>query len=117
MSRLFKATIPRQIHLDSEQRTFIIIYSKKKFETIDFDQLGFSKVDSFGNYICLTLYKTFLGTRGQLVTKKLTEIIGFKRTFSWNKQQVYEIVAELENHQILELQGENRELPLWERMI
>ena len=60
---------------------------------------------------------TFLGTRGQLVTRKLTEVIGFKRTFSWNKQQVYEIVAELENNEILELQGENRELPLWERMI
>lgn len=117
MSRLLKAKIPKEIEIDSNSRKIRIWYSKRKVDEFDLEQLGYSKVGKFNGYICLTLYKTFIGSRGQLVTKKLTDLVGLKRTLSWKKYQVFEIIAELEKNEVLELLPENPDLPLWERLI
>ena len=117
ISRLAKSKVPTQIQIDTLGRKVIINYSRSKVEELVFEQIAFSKIDPFGSYVCLTFYKTFEGTRGQLVTKKLTDVIGLKWTLSWKKHQVFEILAELESNNILEMEPENRELPLWERLI
>jgi hypothetical protein len=115
--RLITSKIPKSIKIDHQNAELSVIFSSKSKLTLSFDELGFAVSNKFKSHIGLTIYKIFLGTRGQLVTKRITEIVGLNFTTSWKKNQVAEIIEELEKLGIVKTKAENRDLPLWERLL
>jgi len=116
LSRLFKSKIAKAIVVHHENHEVEIHLNKKKILKVRFDQLSFA-VSGNNFHRGVTFYRTYIGTRGQLVTQKITEVIGVKYTLSWKMSQLVEIVNELRANQINETKAENRNLPLWERII
>jgi len=114
--RLLKSKIAIKVELNSQSEILKCYFSTKKFEEIPFDALAFAFTERY-SHNSLTIYKTFLGTREQLVKKKLTELIGLRVTLSWQKKQLREIAFKLEKQGIHKTLADNRDLPLWERII
>ena len=110
--KLIKSKIPREIQIDSKNEICTIIYSANDKVETPFENLGFAE-----NASSLTLYKTFVGTRGQDVFNKITEIIGLQLTLSWKIVHIREISDELTKQGILQTKADNRDLNLWERLI
>lgn len=117
IGRLFKSKVPIGVGLDFEHEIFRIAYSKKNIQDIPFNELGYAKVGEHSSHFALTIYKTYIGTRGQLVFNKVIELIGMPLTFSWKKWQIAEICSELERLNINQTKAKNADLPLWERII
>ena len=117
MKKLLSSKIAREILIENEAERVKVIFSKTNQIIIPFEMLAIAISNSHSSHIGLTLYKTYAGTRGQLVKNKVVELIGLDLTFSWKKQQVLAIVEELQKLNILEVKAENRDLPLWERII
>lgn len=116
-NKLVNTKTPMQITFDEERQIFEIIYSKKKIDIIPFENLKFSYSDNNPTHNSITFYKSFIGTRGQIVTNKVTEIFGFKFTFSWNKSQVSDVYRYLNEKEISSNKTENENLPLWEKIL
>lgn len=110
--KLIKSKIPVEIQIDSKNEICTIIYSANDKVETPFENLGFAENGSL-----LTLYKTFVGTRGQDVFNKITEIIGLQITLSWKTVHIREISDELTKQGILQTKADNRDLNLWERLI
>ncbi len=114
LMRLLSNKLVRQVLVNDDRKT---IKYRKATEEIPFDELGFSFDSEHRNFNELTLYKTYIGTRGQTVKIYVTEIIGMKWTTSWKKSQTESIAHELNKRQITLFKPTHRELPLWERFI
>ena len=110
--RLLSKRIPKEIELDSINQVCRIIYSSTNKKEIQFENLAYSK-----NNFSLSLFATFIGTRGQRVFTKLTEIIAFDITFSWRKRDLNGIVNELIKLGIPKTKSDNSGLTLLERLI
>ena len=113
---LIKSKIPKMLVIDTKAGKMIIHFNKKNITELNFDELTYS-ITEHKLHNSLTLYKTFIGTRNQPVNKKLTELIGMNFSLSWKKYQVREISKELKKQGIKTILAENRDLPLWERII
>jgi len=110
--RLLSKRIPKEIELDIKNQVCRITYSSTNKKEIQFENLAYSK-----NNFSLSLYATFIGTRGQRVFTKLTEIIAFDITFSWRKKDLNGIVNELIKLGIPKTKSDNSGLTLLERLI
>ncbi len=115
-SQLIKSKVPVKIEIDSNAHELILFFSKKNSTKLRFDDLLFSYCEKV-SHNCLTIYKTFVGTRGQIVTKKMTILIGLPMTLSWKKQQLKEIETAFQELEIPVIDDEHKHLPLWERLI
>jgi hypothetical protein len=116
LPKLFKSKIPEKIVIDEETEKLRIHFSKRNIKELPFDGLTYALTERWGHN-SLTFYKTFIGTRGQLVNNKMTELIGLTFSLSWKKSQIREISKELQKQGIRITLAENRDLPLWERII
>jgi hypothetical protein len=116
-NKLVNQKIPLQITFDEESKLCEINYSKNKTDTIPFENLKYSYSDDNKMHNSITFFRSFIGTRGQIVTNKVSEIVGFKYTFSWNKKQVNELHSYLKRIEISSTNTENENLPLWEKML
>jgi hypothetical protein len=74
-----------------EKKLCEFTYTKKKTDIIPFENLKYSYSADNKKFNSITFFTSFIGTRGQIVTNKISEIVGFKFTFSWNTRQVNEI--------------------------
>ena len=84
---------------------------------IPFDELAFALDSEHRNFNELTIYRTYIGTKGQVVNNYITDITGMKRTTSWKMSQVTSIANELNNRELRSFKPTHKELPLWERFI
>ena len=116
-NKLIKSKIAREIQLDMTNNNCQLVFSKKNVMDIPFDQLAYAVVGNHKSHFALTIYKTYIGSRGQTVFTKATEIIGLRVTFSWKVRQITEIANELEILNIEKIKASNKDLPLWERII
>lgn len=114
--RLFKGKIADKVELDQSRRTLTLGYGKGREQTLDFDELVFA-FTVHDCYDSLVFFKTFTGTRGQLVTKKLTELIGLGVTVSWKQNQLREIRDELLKTEVERIDDPSRNLALWEKLL
>lgn len=114
--KLLKSNIPKKVKIDADNEQLIMFYGKNHFDAVFFDELAYSFNNKYShNY--LILYRTFAGTRGQLVKKKMTEMIGMEKTRSWKIDQIDEIGRKLQELGIQSIVADNKDLPLWERML
>jgi hypothetical protein len=90
-NKLVNQKIPQQIIFDEEKKLCEFTYTKKKTDIIPFENLKYSYSADNKKFNSITFFTSFIGTRGQIVTNKISEIVGFKFTFSWNTRQVNEI--------------------------
>ena len=116
-NKLLNQKIPIQITLDEKNKLCEIYYTKKKTDIIPFENLKYSYSDDNKMNNSITFYRSFIGTRGQIVTNKVSEIVGFKFTLSWNKKQVNELHDFFKQVEITSTEVENENLPLWEKML
>ena len=116
LKRLLSSKLVCELTFDDEKQTLKIRFSGS-MEMLQYENLAFAYNSENNSYNELTLYKTFVGTRGQLVKTHLTDIIGLKWTTSWKKSQVEEIVHSLTVRNIVSYLPANKDLPLWERYI
>ncbi len=107
------------IEIEESRRVVIIEFVKDQKEELLFDDMAFSfhgNLDQF-DYCSLSFYHTFLGSRNQLVTKKIKELIGLNWSFSWKKKQLLEVREDLIRLGIQEVASESEEDPLWSKII
>lgn len=116
LKRLLSAKLVNKFTIDDENQVVKVRFSNS-YEIIPFEQLGFAFNSEHSTYNELTLYKTYIGTRGQIVKNYLSDIVGMKWTTSWKKSQVTEIYDALSSRNINSFNPQNKDLPLWERFI
>ena len=85
-------------------------FSKKNIVKINLTDLAYSFSNKQADHNSVTFYKSFVGTRGQMVYKKVTEVIGINYTLSWKKQQVNEIQSVLSDLGIQQRVADNDDL-------
>jgi len=113
--RILKSKIPSGISISDLELK--IEYSKKEKIEIPLEGLAFAVTNHHKSHIGLTIYKKFEGSRGQDVFKKVTELIGRNFTMAWKKEQLQEIHDSLKSAAVTETKADNRDLPLWERIL
>lgn len=116
LKRLLSDKLVRQVSIDDDKRILNITYRKSTME-IPFDELAFALDSEHRNFNELTIYRTYIGTKGQVVNNYITDITGMKRTTSWKMSQVTSIANELNNRELRSFKPTHKELPLWERFI
>ena len=117
LKKLFASNIAGEITIDREENFCRIAFSKKNIVKINLTDLAYSFSNKQADHNSVTFYKSFVGTRGQMVYKKVTEVIGINYTLSWKKQQVNEIQSVLSDLGIQQRVADNDDLSIWERII
>ncbi len=116
LKRLLFNKLVRQVKIDDGNRILKIKY-RKSYVDIPFEELGFAIDSEHQRFNELTIYRTYIGTRGQTVKNYIADVIGMKWTTSWKKSQVTSIANELNKRGIASFKPTHKELPLWERFI
>lgn len=115
LNKLLRARIPKEITF-SDQKTLIIRYNKREHEFIPFENLAYSHSDLTKNHISLTFYKTFVGSRGQVVYNEKIQMIGMRWTLSWTTEQIKEVIGHLKQLEIERKKSNNENLSLFDKI-
>lgn len=110
---ILRKKTPLEITIDAER-----LILKYRRETIELPIANVSySFYSKDQYQVLTIYKSTVGTRGQIVNKHLQELIGFKTSSSWTTRKLTEIKSKLQEFEALEIKDGKTNFPLWERIM
>lgn len=116
LKRLLFSKIASELTIDDDNQ-LLTLKINGQLEEIPFENLGYAFNNQHMSFNELTIYKTYIGTRGQVVKSYLTDIIGMMYTTSWKKSQVVAIAEAFEKMPIIKFKPEHKDLPLWERFI
>jgi hypothetical protein len=117
LKRLLSSKIPKELTFDDELASLIVIYSGRKQEIIPLEKLAYSHSDLNRSHVSLTFYKTFYGTRDQLVYKEVVQVIGMKWTLSWTTGQLKELIAHMEALEISKRLNKDEHMSLFDKII
>jgi len=115
LKTLLTSKIPKKIAIDNN-RDLVITYNKHKEDRISLDNLAYSHSVLDRSTISITFYKTFVGTRGQIVYHKLVQVIGMKWTRSSTKDQVKELINYLLQLEVERKESVNDNLSLFDKI-
>lgn len=113
--RISKSKIAKEISIHNDKLT--ISFKKNVTVEIPLKDLAYAVTDVHKSHVGLTFFKKFKGSRGQDVFQKVTELIGRKLTVAWKKRDLLDIKDTLDELNVTQTQAENRDLPLWERIL
>jgi hypothetical protein len=115
LKKLLTTKVPKQISVDN-YGNMLVTYNKTTGDAIHFDNLAYSHSNLDGNAISITFYKSFVGTRGQIVDKKVVQVIGMKWTRSWSRNQIIDIINYLTELKVKKKVSANERLSLFDKL-
>lgn len=116
LSKLLRVRIPTNVQIDEGEHKIHIAFSHKETIEMELNFLSYSFTTFTKNRSGIVFFRTFLGSRGQIINKEVAEILSLGTTpKGWSRQQLLEIKQCLNLLSIPENKPDT--LPFWERLI